>query len=305
MRHLQIYRAIEVVVREGSIRKAADILAISPSALNRQILALEGELGVPFFERLPKGVRLSTAGEIYYRHFIEHIAQIKRANETIADLSGMRLGYVQIAATREFERFFLPNHIEDFRADHPGVGFAMVECQADGFADGLVSGDVDLALVAQPVHAHGVETLISIEVPLYAVIRGTGRVHTTPMGPEQLIDHDLRLPLRHEGLRDFFDLHVEKQRLDVRPVLETSQLLAPSTRGQRPSAQICVGSEFTVGWLAQNGADAVPLARFPSIRMALCQLKGRVMPLAAQKMALRLVASLQSHETDVSRGSAR
>ena len=42
------------VARIGSIRKAAEALAITPSALNRRILALEEELGAPIFERLQR-----------------------------------------------------------------------------------------------------------------------------------------------------------------------------------------------------------------------------------------------------------
>ena len=49
MRHLLIYRFIDEVAKAGSIRKAAETLAITPSALNRRILALEEELGVPLY----------------------------------------------------------------------------------------------------------------------------------------------------------------------------------------------------------------------------------------------------------------
>ena len=63
MRHLTHLNYIDVVAKEGSIRKAADKLAITSTALNRRILALEEEIGSPLFERLPSGVRLNTAGE--------------------------------------------------------------------------------------------------------------------------------------------------------------------------------------------------------------------------------------------------
>ncbi len=55
MRHLTQLRYIDVVAREKSIRQAADKLAITSTALNRRILALEEELGTPLFERCPAG----------------------------------------------------------------------------------------------------------------------------------------------------------------------------------------------------------------------------------------------------------
>ncbi|WP_179208886.1 LysR family transcriptional regulator [Salinicola salarius] len=57
-------RYFEEVARQGSLRKAAERLHVAASAVNRQILKLEAELGVPLFERLPRGLRLSAAGEL-------------------------------------------------------------------------------------------------------------------------------------------------------------------------------------------------------------------------------------------------
>ena len=50
-------------IRAGSIRRAAESLKIASSAVNRQLLQLEDELGVELFERLPRGIRPTAAGE--------------------------------------------------------------------------------------------------------------------------------------------------------------------------------------------------------------------------------------------------
>jgi DNA-binding transcriptional LysR family regulator len=56
-------RYFMAVGRLGSIRKAADELNVSASAIDRQILNAEAELGMPLFERLPTGLRLTAAGK--------------------------------------------------------------------------------------------------------------------------------------------------------------------------------------------------------------------------------------------------
>ena len=61
MRHLQTLKLIQDVARAGSIRKAAEDLNITSSALNRRIQAFEAEFGAQIFERLPRGVRLTSA----------------------------------------------------------------------------------------------------------------------------------------------------------------------------------------------------------------------------------------------------
>ena len=57
MKHLLPLTYINAVSKAGSIRRAAENLAITSTALNRRILAMEDELGVPIFERLARGVR--------------------------------------------------------------------------------------------------------------------------------------------------------------------------------------------------------------------------------------------------------
>ncbi len=100
MRHLTSLRYIDAVAKAGSIRGAAESLAITSTALNRRILALEEELGVPVFERLPHGVRLSSAGEILIHHIRNQISDMERVRSQIADLSGVRAVMCRSPAAR-------------------------------------------------------------------------------------------------------------------------------------------------------------------------------------------------------------
>lgn len=56
-------RLFDVAARTGSFTAAAAELNYTQSAVSRRIAALEAEAGGPLFERLPRGVRLTPAGE--------------------------------------------------------------------------------------------------------------------------------------------------------------------------------------------------------------------------------------------------
>jgi DNA-binding transcriptional LysR family regulator len=84
------------VARLGSIRKAAEHLNVSPSALNRRILNLEDEYGLKLFERLPRGVRLTAAGEVLIADIRKWKQDQERSKVRLQELQGLRRGHVSV-----------------------------------------------------------------------------------------------------------------------------------------------------------------------------------------------------------------
>ena len=62
---LNAVRAFEAAARHLSFLNAAEELAVTPGAVSQQVRALEEWLGVPLFKRLPRGVLLTDAGQVY------------------------------------------------------------------------------------------------------------------------------------------------------------------------------------------------------------------------------------------------
>jgi DNA-binding transcriptional LysR family regulator len=87
MKHLRIMRYVDEVARTGSIRKAADHLNITASAVNRRIMDLEEELGAQLFERRPRGVRLTAAGEVFVHYLREQDGGAERMKSQIEETS--------------------------------------------------------------------------------------------------------------------------------------------------------------------------------------------------------------------------
>ena len=78
MLHSRLLSYLDEVARLGSMRKASARLNVASSAINRQILALEAELGTPLFLRLPRKLMLTTAGEIMIRHVRQTLKDMER-----------------------------------------------------------------------------------------------------------------------------------------------------------------------------------------------------------------------------------
>ena len=81
--HSPAIHYFDMVRRCNSIREAARRLNVASSAVNRQILKLEDEIGAPLFDRLPAGLRLTPAGEILTRHITVVLQDVERVRSEL------------------------------------------------------------------------------------------------------------------------------------------------------------------------------------------------------------------------------
>ncbi|MBX2854334.1 MAG: LysR family transcriptional regulator, partial [Rhodobacteraceae bacterium] len=152
MRHLKTFELIEAVVRAGSMRKAAEDINLTASALNRRIQNFEQEFGWPIFERLPRGMRLNPAGELLMKHIQSQRTDLSRIQAQVSDLSGERRGHVSIACSQALLPYFLPKQVAIYRSAHPGVTFSVNVRDRSQAERDLASFSSDLALVFEPIH---------------------------------------------------------------------------------------------------------------------------------------------------------
>src|SRR5271170_4158968 len=121
--HAAALRYVDEVARLGSIRRAAEVLNVASSAVSRQILKLETEIGTPLFERSRRGVQPTPAGDVLLRHIRETMSDYRRATAEIANLSGIMSGSVSIISLESLAVRFMPPVIEELSARHPHVTF--------------------------------------------------------------------------------------------------------------------------------------------------------------------------------------
>ncbi|MGA2549347.1 MAG: LysR substrate-binding domain-containing protein [Burkholderiaceae bacterium] len=80
---LNAVRAFEAAARHASFRLAAAELFVTPGAVSQQIRLLEDHLGVQLFERLPRHVRLTPAGQDFFAAVTRHLRGIAQASERL------------------------------------------------------------------------------------------------------------------------------------------------------------------------------------------------------------------------------
>jgi DNA-binding transcriptional LysR family regulator len=86
MRFMRILGYVDEIARSSSIRKAAEHLNLTASALNRRVMDIEEELGTLLFERRPRGVRLTSAGELFIDLARRQLSDTERMRSQIEEL---------------------------------------------------------------------------------------------------------------------------------------------------------------------------------------------------------------------------
>ena len=206
MKHLRITRYVDEVARTGSIRKAAEHLNVTASAVNRRIMDLEEELGAPLFERRPRGVRLTAAGEIFVHYLREQNGDVERMKSQIEDLKGMRRGTVRIACSQALALEFLPREIAQFRKRHPLVAFEVRVVDHEHAMAALATYEVDLVLVFRPPFLANFQPLMTLEQRLVALMAADHPLAKRPaIRLRDCAAYPVALPERSIGGRQLLD----------------------------------------------------------------------------------------------------
>ncbi|REE73103.1 transcriptional regulator [Rhodococcus wratislaviensis] len=136
-------------VRLGSLRAAADHLGVSQPTLSEQLRALEEELGVVLLVRGRRGVTVTTAGEAILDNVHSALAAETAIRQQASAITGLSQGLTRIGSIGIVARTFLPGVMSRLVAAHPGLEFQVLEAGSVDIRRDVLSGDLDLGLIAR------------------------------------------------------------------------------------------------------------------------------------------------------------
>lgn len=143
---------------------------VASSAVNRQILKIEDQLGIKLFDRMADGVRLSQAGELLLRHVRDTLHGYERAVAEIDGLRGVRSGHVRIATLDSLLQQILPDVLATFAEAHPNVTFSVFAEPPGEVLRKLGEGEADIGLTFVSPTGSSISEVASIAAPIGAVM---------------------------------------------------------------------------------------------------------------------------------------
>ena len=224
------------VARTGSIAAASAQLNVAASAISRQVANLEAELDCVLFERRPRGMVPSPAGELLAQHAHQMLIRSEQVVTEIRELKGLARGLIRVASSEGFALDIVPNTVASFHAAHPGLRFEVTVLPPAQVTQMVAAGEADLGITFALAPTTQVEVLYDGRVDMRAL--------TAPDHPlarakvVQLADlpnYPVALPTRDTTLRQAFDAACLHEGIVVEPVLTANNLAAllPFVRNSR------------------------------------------------------------------------
>jgi DNA-binding transcriptional LysR family regulator len=248
---LDLLKGFEAAARLLSFTKSGEELHLTQSAVSRQIQELEGQIGVPLFERKHRALVLTDAGRELYPAAAQVLATMRAATERLRSQAGRR--NVSVTTTHSFAALWLVPRLAGFTRAHPAVH---VRISADTRIQDLERDGLDLAI------RHGPASLAGP-----GAVRLFGERVFPVCSPKLLADpaRPLRTPadLRHHVLLQYDDQDARHPWLNWKTWLEVE-----GVPDLKPAGSVMFsGYEQIIP--AAIAAHGVALGRTPLVRDAL------------------------------------
>jgi len=292
---LTALRYFHETARLGSIRKAADTLRVSPSAISRQIMHLEHDLKAPLFERSVQGVRLTAAGDLLAQQTQRTFRDLDRVRSAVDDLRGLRRGQVTACVIEGLVAEFLPAVLRDFHDLYPNISFNIICASTDRSLDALVRDETDIAMTFNAPPRPDIITICEYVQPLACLVA----IDHPLAGESSLLLKDimnfpLALPDPTFGLRQAIDRAISRLNLKPPIFLNTDSLELIKNMAITARAVAFMPAVMVAGEIAQGTLRAIPIAdiEFESARTSICVHRDRQLPFAAREFQKFLAEKL-------------
>ena len=208
---VNLARTLLAIVETGSFKDAAVKLNVTQSTISARVRTLEDIAGRRLLDRSKTGVKLTPAGEHFYRHSMV-LVRVWRQAMLEMSLSEAHALHLSVGASVSLWEGFLLRWIVAMRASRTGMGISAKLGSSNELMDRLVDGSIDLAVVYRASSRPGlsVEHIFDEELALVtsrsddacnATKPGEGYVFVN-WGPEFAADHAETFPdLVHSGVQ--------------------------------------------------------------------------------------------------------
>jgi DNA-binding transcriptional LysR family regulator len=270
LNHLSILHA---VANEGSVSAGAERLLISQPAVSKQLKMFEKSLGVTLFDRHPRGVRLTAAGEIL-AGFAERIFSLEdQAQCALQECEGVRRGRLAIGASTTIGVYMLPEVFVRFRQRHPQIDLTLEVGSSGSVQQKLLEDAINVAFTEVAPEEPALEAtpfasdeLVAIAPPNHSLLK------KRRVTPERFCQEPIVVRATGSDTKSFVERALVQRGLAIKPVLslgstEAIKRAVAAGIGVAIVSSLAIGLELKARTLAVVKLSGPPIRR-PLYRVA-------------------------------------
>ncbi len=211
---------------QGSMRLASEKLGVAVSSISRQIVQLEGYLGVNLVEKGRRSVKLTEAGHLTYDFHRRQVAELDALRTKIQDLRGVRKGSIRLAVGEGFLSSTFFQTIDLFHKKNPGLHIETLVGSTSEIVRMIEDDEVHIGLVLQIQPEPKVRVRLSLAQSLMALVHPSHPLtRKSEVSLADLAQHELCLPPKGFRIRQIL-AHMEAQSgVYLEPAQTTSSIV--------------------------------------------------------------------------------
>ena len=287
------YRYFYAVAQEGSIRRAAERVHISASALSRQVRLLESEFGQTLIEHHGRRIVLTSAGNILSEHIRQLMLQDAAVKDAIRTSNGLQFGHVKIASGNGYVSDLADVVVPKFLESHPHMTYGIDIANGDTVLRMVIDEVVDIGITMNPPQHHLIEVIHSAPAPLLVVLplgHPLSEVESVSLNNLQEFAIGL-LPSQHR-IRQSIGIVEDAAGIKLQPVVESNsyEILKSLVKNR---LAITILPEFAIktsGW--ESTFKLIPLQheRLAQTTSDIIARRGRIIPESAKEFIKFVIA---------------
>jgi LysR family pca operon transcriptional activator len=194
---LRQFRIVLAIAEHGSLLKAARALGTSQPAATRVLREVEAAVGVPIFDRLPRGVMANDYGRAFIARARRVLGEIDRVADDFARIADRQTGTLAVGALPSAASGLMPGSLTRFRRAHPSIVVRVVHGRSDQLLPQLAAGSLDVVVgrLYEPQAPDDFRREALYDEPISILCRAGHPVLKRPASaPADLAAFDLLLP---------------------------------------------------------------------------------------------------------------
>jgi DNA-binding transcriptional LysR family regulator len=142
------YQIFKTVTEQGSFRKAADLLGLTPSAISHAVSAFEAELGFSVLNRSKNGVTLTGYGERLFPYVNAVLNSDESLQQMIAEFNGLKQGRIKVGCFSSVCTNWMPELMHSFQKKYPAISIEIFQGTYDDVLYWIKNGIVDFGFLS-------------------------------------------------------------------------------------------------------------------------------------------------------------